>query len=180
MRVKLFTLRYSATLGGFDERPLLEFIRDREILSCREHFFAVNDVPHLTCLLTWQAAVVVPGELSDAVEGEARPDALRARRRTAKADPTAALDESQRLTFSSLREWRRDTAREEGVPPYVVFTNRELVAIVVERPESATALGLIAGIGPGKVERYGEQVLALLEPRGGDLVASTADTEANS
>ena len=37
MRVKLFTLRYSATLGGFDETPLAEFARDKEVLAFREH-----------------------------------------------------------------------------------------------------------------------------------------------
>ena len=39
MRVKLFTFRYSATLGGFDDRPLTHFVRDKEVLSFREHFF---------------------------------------------------------------------------------------------------------------------------------------------
>ena len=37
MRVKLMTFRYSATLGGFDDTPLVEFIRDKEVLSFREH-----------------------------------------------------------------------------------------------------------------------------------------------
>ena len=48
IRVKLMTFRYSATLGGFDDTPLVDFIRDKEVLSFREHFYAVNEVPHLT------------------------------------------------------------------------------------------------------------------------------------
>ena len=58
MRVRLFTFRYSATLGGFDDTALREFIRDKEVLSFREHFFAVNEVPHLACVLIWQDAIV--------------------------------------------------------------------------------------------------------------------------
>ena len=52
MRVKLFTLRYSATLGGFDETPVAEFTRDKELLGFREHFFVVNEIPHLACVLS--------------------------------------------------------------------------------------------------------------------------------
>ena len=47
MRVKPFTFRYSATLGGFDETPLASFLKDKEVLAFREHFFHVNDTPHL-------------------------------------------------------------------------------------------------------------------------------------
>jgi hypothetical protein len=58
MRVQLFTFRYSATLGGFDDRPLAHFIRDKEVLSFREHFFCVNEVPHILCVVTWQDCLV--------------------------------------------------------------------------------------------------------------------------
>ena len=51
MRVKLMILRYSATIGGFDDTPLPDFIRDKEVLSVREHFYQVNEVTHLTCVL---------------------------------------------------------------------------------------------------------------------------------
>ncbi len=43
MRVKLFTFRYSATLGGIDDSPVTEFTRDEELLTFREHpLTAVN------------------------------------------------------------------------------------------------------------------------------------------
>lgn len=176
MRVKLFTLRYSCTLGAFDETPLQEFARERELLGFREYFFVVNEVPHLTCVLTWQDGVVSETDLAAAREmraqGQVAPDCLpippgpasRVRRKKARAkpDPTAGLDEGERLLFNSLREWRVGKAREEGVPPYVVFTNRHLVAIVQARPDSSNALGHVEGVGPGKVKRYGAEVLTLL------------------
>jgi hypothetical protein len=58
MRIKLFTLRYSPTLGAFDETPVSEFTRDNEVLDFREHFFLVSDVPHVLCVVTWQDPVV--------------------------------------------------------------------------------------------------------------------------
>ena len=68
MRIKLFTFRYSATLGGFDDTSLLEFTRDKEIVAFREHFYAVNEVPHVTCVLTYQDAVI-PLEVQQAALG---------------------------------------------------------------------------------------------------------------
>jgi ribonuclease D len=70
------------------------------------------------------------------------------------------------MLFNSLREWRTSTARAEGVPPYVLFTNRELLEIVRLRPDSRTALGHVPGVGPGKIERYGHAILGLLGARG--------------
>lgn len=68
------------------------------------------------------------------------------------------------MLFNSLREWRSRLAHEQGVPPYVVFTNRQLAALVRARPESANALAQVEGIGAGKVEDYGAEVLRLLAP----------------
>ncbi|MFN0008281.1 MAG: hypothetical protein ACKVXR_10260 [Planctomycetota bacterium] len=50
MRVKLMTFRYSATLGGFDDTPLSDFARDKEVIAFRENFYVVNEVPHVTCI----------------------------------------------------------------------------------------------------------------------------------
>lgn len=52
------TFRYSATLGGFDDTPLSDFARDKEVIAFREHFYTVNEVPHVTCVVTYQDAVV--------------------------------------------------------------------------------------------------------------------------
>jgi superfamily II DNA helicase RecQ len=178
----LFTLRYSSTLGGFDETPLAEFTRDKELLGFREHFFTLNEVPHLACVLTWQDAVVNVDDLRAARELRVRPeldrdhrpiptgeggngrDANERRRERYRTgpDPAAGLDERERALFNSLRDWRSRKAHDEGVPPYLIFTNRHLVAMVTKRPDSPTALGHLSGIGPGKVKRYGKEVLALL------------------
>ena len=58
--------------------------------------------------------------------------------------------------------WRLTRAREDGVPPYVVFHDSVLHAIVDAQPKSLGDLSQIAGVGPSKLERYGDAVLALL------------------
>jgi DNA helicase-2/ATP-dependent DNA helicase PcrA len=61
-----------------------------------------------------------------------------------------------------LRAWRLARAREDGVPPYVVFHDTVLHAIADAQPKSLGDLSEIAGVGPAKLERYGDAVLALL------------------
>lgn len=160
MRVKLLTFRYSATLGGFDETPLVDFLRDKEVIAFREHFYSVNDVPHLSCVVHYQDAVVPREALEAARETPRRPTDNR--RRNGAPDPCEGLDEAERALFNHLREWRASLAHDEGVPPYVILTNKQLVAIIRRRPNSPTALGHIEGLGPGKVKRYGSAILERL------------------
>lgn len=172
MRIKLFTFRYSATLGGFDDEPLSSFIRDKEVLSFREHFFCVNEVPHLACVLTWQDALVgrmEPDTIGHSSSespsrGRASTNDATTRQKGSRPDPTAALDETQRALFNTLRDWRLVKAHEEGVPPYLVFTNRQLVQVIQTRPDNPSALSSLKGIGTGKVKRYGSELIALIQP----------------
>ncbi len=161
MRIKLITLRFAPNLGGFDDRPLAEFVRDKDVLAVREHFFTVHDLPHIACLVTYQDAVV--GNSGAASEPKTT------KKRAKRPDPTADLDESERALFATLREWRAARARKDGVQPYVILTNRELVDVIRAKPQTPSALAAIEGIGAGKVERYGAK---LLETLGGKLTAT--------
>jgi DNA helicase II / ATP-dependent DNA helicase PcrA len=61
-----------------------------------------------------------------------------------------------------LRAWRLERAREDGVPPYVVFHDSVLHQIAEARPSSIGELSQISGVGPAKLERYGDELLAAL------------------
>ena len=173
------TFRYSATLGGFDDTPFADFTRDKEVIAFREHFYAVNEVPHLTCVVHYQDAIV-PAEALEAARaiaprttaphGGARFERSapslagpnRADRRDGAPDPCEGLSEPERALFNHLREWRSGRAHEEGIPAYMILSNRQLVEVVRKRPDSPTALGHVHGLGPSKVQKYGAQLLARL------------------
>jgi DNA helicase II / ATP-dependent DNA helicase PcrA len=61
-----------------------------------------------------------------------------------------------------LRAWRLERSRADGVPPYVVFHDSVLHQIAELRPGSLGELSQIAGVGPTKLERYGDELLAAL------------------
>jgi DNA helicase-2/ATP-dependent DNA helicase PcrA len=63
---------------------------------------------------------------------------------------------------TALRSWRRERARADGVPAYVVFHDRTLEEIARRRPERASELAAVPGIGPAKLDRYAADVLAVL------------------
>jgi DNA helicase-2/ATP-dependent DNA helicase PcrA len=66
-----------------------------------------------------------------------------------------------------LRAWRRKRAEADGVPAYVVFNDRTLAALTERQPRSRGELLAIEGIGPSKLDRYGDELLALLTPAEG-------------
>jgi DNA helicase-2/ATP-dependent DNA helicase PcrA len=64
--------------------------------------------------------------------------------------------------LDALREWRLETSREKSVPAYVVFTDNTLIAIAEQSPADGDALAEIPGIGPMKLQAYGEDLLGLV------------------
>jgi DNA helicase II / ATP-dependent DNA helicase PcrA len=66
----------------------------------------------------------------------------------------------------ALRAWRRKRAEADGVPAYVVFNDRTLAALAERRPRSRGELLTVEGIGPAKLDRYGEELLGLLATDG--------------
>lgn len=72
-------------------------------------------------------------------------------------DDPAAAD-----LFGRLRDLRRRLADERGVPAYVVFSDRTLREMAARRPTTPDALLEVSGVGPAKLERYGEAFLEAL------------------
>jgi DNA helicase-2/ATP-dependent DNA helicase PcrA len=64
--------------------------------------------------------------------------------------------------FDALKAWRATRAKEDEVPAYVVFHNTTLAEIAERRPRTLAELALVPGVGPAKLERYGEDVLRVV------------------
>ena len=79
---------------------------------------------------------------------------------TGGGDAASAVESSPML--EALRAWRRERAKRDGVPAYVVMHDKHLVAIVEAGPGSLRELGRIDGMGPRRIELYGDELLAVL------------------
>ncbi len=84
-------------------------------------------------------------------------------RRSSRVSASAEqVAEGDRDLFEALRAWRAATAKEQGVPAYIVFGDATLRALAEHRPTSIGGLDGITGIGEKKREAYGEAVLAVI------------------
>jgi ATP-dependent DNA helicase RecQ len=79
-------------------------------------------------------------------------------RRTAPAE----LPEEAVPVFEQLRAWRAATAKEQGVPAYVIFHDATLREIATGAPATLDELGTVSGVGENKLAKYGQQILDTL------------------
>jgi ATP-dependent DNA helicase RecQ len=64
--------------------------------------------------------------------------------------------------FERLRAWRTASAKEQGLPPYVIFHDSTLAQIAASQPSTLAGLAMVNGVGETKLARYGQQILDLL------------------
>ena len=143
-----------------------------------DHGEAVEAVEGLT--FNWGGYDCVVAEVSDAVtvnvgnatmaiafgssvtvEGRTRVLAPISSKR-AKAAAAVAGSENP-AAFEALKAWRLERSRADGVPAYVVAKNDTLLAIAAALPTTEDELLAITGVGPKKVELYGDEILACLD-----------------
>jgi superfamily II DNA helicase RecQ len=150
MLVRIFTLRFNPVTESFDDSVVAGFLADKDVLSIRDHFFVKDDTPYLTLVIRYRAAAL-PASAETAKPEQKRDDSWR-----------EALTEADWPLFNTMRSWRSERAKQEGIPPYVICNNRHLAEIVKARPRTLAALGQIEGIGEAKLKKYGKELLALI------------------
>ena len=80
--------------------------------------------------------------------------------------PVSDLAPADEALFQLLRQWRADTAREQGVPAYVILHDKTLRELAEVRPVSHGLLAGITGMGSAKIEHYGAELLELIRNEG--------------
>lgn len=132
-------------IQGFPEGALAQVATGREVLDVRERFFVYGNVPHLVLVL---------------LLGEPR----QAGRRREGPDPGDELPEDRRALYRTLRRWRNDRARLDGVPSYVIARNAQLAEICRRLPRTLAELKEVEGIGEATSAKYGQEILAFIPP----------------
>jgi len=145
MQYKFFTI--PAAAPGEAEEALNGFLRAHRVLTVSREFLADAANPRW-CLAVEYLAVPGPGK------GD---EGSRQRR-----DYKEILPPEDFALFVRLREWRKAVAEREGVPVYTIFTNEQLARIAGGRIAGKGALGEIDGVGEGRVNKYGDEVIALV------------------
>ena len=97
-----------------------------------------------------------------------RRDAEPAKRTSSKAERGSRLREAfaganEDPMWQALKDKRMELAREQGVPPYVIFHDSTLLEILKQRPQTLDEMGRISGIGQAKLAKYGDAFLQVVE-----------------
>jgi ATP-dependent DNA helicase RecQ len=123
--------------------------------------FLLRDLDHEFKLirLTKRGTAANPDDLITYDEQPGRPEISRAASEPDEVQDLA-LDEQDALR--RLQDWRRDRADRDAVPAYVVAPNATLTEIARRRPANSGELVEIKGFGPTRVEKYGDEILAIL------------------
>jgi len=148
MQIKLITVSYDPESDGFPPDPLQEI--EGEIVSVVEHFFQHCGMPKLLMIVHYR-----PIKETRTLMTSTPP-------RAAESNARSELSEPEREVFDRLRAWRNGRAQAEGVPPYVLLTNRQLADLARRRPTSLSGLREVDGIGEAKSSRFGKEVLEVL------------------
>jgi superfamily II DNA helicase RecQ len=144
VQYQIYTVTLSAGANGTEE--LNRFLRSHRVLAVERRL--VEDGAN-SC---WTFCV----EYLDAGAG-ATPF-----RAEGRVDYKEVLAPEQFARFSRLRELRKALADQEAVPPYAIFTNEQLAALVRLERATKQAMATVPGIGEAKVAKYGDRFLAAL------------------
>ena len=85
-------------------------------------------------------------------------------KRSAKSSALAGREfsEAEEILFEKLRTLRMEIAREEKVPPYIVFSDKSLTHMCIVKPKNRAEMLTISGVGEYKYEKYGERFLTCI------------------
>lgn len=116
-----------------------------------------------TLRLTAASRAVLSGEKTVKLREDARP--ARGRRRDSKlivAGGSLGIEAYEQSMWDALRALRTQLAKQHGVPPYVVFHDATLLAMLRALPANEDELATISGVGEAKLKRYGRDFLAVI------------------
>lgn len=155
MNIKIFTIAFDPVNRVFDEDPVNRFISTRKINKITPAFFETGG----------QACWSVFIEYDDIVQDHEK----KAKEKLPDLTP------QQKKLYDALIGLRRDLAEKEGVPIFIIASNRQLADIVLRLPRTMDELKSVNGFGTKKVKKYGRQILETIKPFAGEKAADESE-----
>ncbi|GAA2428790.1 DNA helicase RecQ [Actinomadura vinacea] len=156
---ELSTFGIGADLGEAEWRGVVRQMLAQGLMAVESNFGALVETEESAAVLRGEREVPMRRERERAKPAKAGAGSGKGgRERKAPVE----LPEEAVPVFERLRAWRGATAREQGVPAYVIFHDATLREIATARPGSLAGLSKVNGVGENKLAKYGEQILETL------------------
>lgn len=114
---------------------------------------------HGALYLTEASRAVLKGQQNVYLRQQTRTEQLSKKRH---GDDLTPLDSTERYLWEQLRSWRAKTAKEHGVPAYVIFHDATLHELVRLCPKTEDELSQVTGVGARKLDKYGVYLMQIL------------------
>jgi ATP-dependent DNA helicase RecQ len=145
LKLKIFTFQFSESAQGFDDKALQEFTADKEVIEFAEHFFIHENTPYLTVLIAYR--LLAAGEK---------------RKLDRRKDPRSELADREKKVYDALRAWRSVRAKQDGIPAYMIATNKQFAQMIKLGATDRAALSRVQGVGEAKIANYGEEIMQVI------------------
>lgn len=151
-----------AKVPTFKLRQVVNYLLLQEILVVTNDEYAIVKLTENSRRIIEEGEPVV---MKMAKEQEAREKSEKKPKKSKMAG--VSLSEADEKLFEKLRTLRSEIAREEKVPPYIVFSDKTLTHMCVVKPGTKTEMLTVSGVGEFKFEKYGERFLECVRAEAG-------------
>lgn len=144
MKVKIFKIRVSDEFLEADQEFINDFLAQSEVLHTNSKLIE-EEINYWSVLISYEEKKLKNG--------------------LGKAVPISEeeLSEEETIIYNKLKDWRSEKAKESQLPAYIIFHNAHLLSIAKQKPSNLEDLEQINGLGKSKTEKYGTEIIEVLE-----------------
>ncbi|XCP84183.1 DNA helicase RecQ [Roseburia hominis] len=159
-KIRQYRMNENSCYGTLSKVPAYRLRQILNYMLLEGYLFTTND-EYMLVKLTEKSELLLNGQetlvMKMAKEQEMREKA--APKKKKKKTAGVVLTHENEALFEKLRRLRMEIAKEEGVPPYIVFSDKTLVHMCLEKPQNKKEMLGITGVGEFKYQKYGERFL---------------------
>ena len=135
---RIITIPFSLKEEGFSEKELNNFVRNKKGVYYKAELIKTGKHYYWSVFLYYEEEISEKPELAFKYDYE-------------------------KAMYIELKKWRNVRAEKEGIPPYIIFTNKQLKEIVIARCKTKESLKNIEGIGDIKSKNYGDETIEIVK-----------------
>lgn len=172
-KIRNYRMDQNAYYGALAKAPAYKLRQVMNYLMLNEFLSVTNDEYAIVKLTEKSKAVLGDSEsiVMKMVKEQEHTAKIKEEKKSEKSKMSAAssasLSEKEEELFEALRALRMEIAKEEKVPPYIVFSDKTLVHMCMVKPKTKEEMLSVSGVGEFKYEKYGERFLVCAKESSG-------------
>ena len=167
-KIRQYRMDENTHYGELAKEPVYRLRQILNELQVREYLYVTADTYSIVRLLP-KAAELLDEDgtmlMKMAKEEKRIPKAAKEKTKTKTSAAAKNLSNEEAAVFEKLRALRMELAKEHKVPPYIIFSDKTLIQMAMEKPSNKEEMLAVSGVGESKFEKYGEPFLACLAER---------------